>query len=153
MDTMTRYPLLFEFKDQLAVRDHLVEVVSKGRVLAVQEPKGWWFYGVNPGGLAESGGTSAEAFAAFRKVFSEVLQDIASSSTDVQAFKAEARDFFTSNRPVQADWETAVEAVRQGLLNLEELPRKSADSPVGVEVQVVGLSTLTLDRTPMALAA
>jgi hypothetical protein len=151
--TVASYPLLFQFKDQLAVPGHLVEVVARGRVLAMQETEGWWFYGVTPGSLAESGSTSAEAFAAFRKGFSEVLQDIASSVTNVQDFEAAAREFFTPNRPLQEDWETAVQAVRQGLLKFGDLPRQPADTPIGVEVRAIGRSTLTLDQTPMALAA
>jgi hypothetical protein len=152
---MTHYPLLFLFKDRLTVRDDLVEVTGRGRVLAVQEPEGWWLYGVTPGDLAESGGTSAEAVAAFRKTFSEVLQDIAASVVNFHEFEVEVRDFFTSNQAREHDWLAAVQAVRQGQVVLNDLPRLAADTPVSVEVRVIGRAAnrLTLDETPMALAA
>ena len=46
---MTKYPLLFTFRDKIEGRDFVAEVVAHGRVLAVEEQEGWWLYGVQPG--------------------------------------------------------------------------------------------------------
>lgn len=150
-----RYPLLFIFRDRLDVRGDLVEVTVKGRALAVQEAEGWWIYGVTPGDLAECGGTSTDAGAAFRKAFSEVLQDIASSVADISSFKVEVERFFTANEAREAEWRDAVQAVRKGDLNLNDLPREQAESPRGVDVQVIGKKKqpLTFDPGPIAVAA
>lgn len=151
---MTRYPLLFMFRDRLDVRGDLVEVTVRGRALAEQEPEGWWLYGVNPGDLAESGGTSTEAYAAFRKAFSEVLQDIAVSVKDLHAFKAEVHEFFTPNVVRQAQWDSAVKDVKAGRVTAE-LTRLPADSPRGVDVKVIGKAPqpMALDPQQMELAA
>lgn len=134
---MTSYPLLFTFRDVLDVRGDLVEVVFHGRMLAVAEPEGWWMYGVIPGDLAESGTTSAEAQATFRKAFSEVLLDIAASAADVANFREEIHRWFgETNEPAQQDWFAAVEDVRAGRV-AAELEREPADSPRRVEVDIV----------------
>lgn len=149
---MTRYPLLFMYRDRLAVLDHLVEVTVRGRALAVHEDEGWWIYGVAPGGLAESGATDTEVQAAFRKSFSEILQDMAASVASLDDFRLEVRDFFTANDAREAEWWTAVEDVRANRVT-SELERLPADTERGVEVRVIGEAPLGIDPQPLKMAA
>jgi hypothetical protein len=151
---MSKYPLLFTFGDRLDVRGSLVEVTVHGRVLAVQEPEGWWFNGVAPGDIAESGTTAGEAQAAFRKAFSEVLLDIAGSSPDVSTFREEVNTWFAAtNEPVEKDWLAAVEEVRAGRVDAD-LERKPADTPRWVEVNVIKRAPVPLHfDPPMEVAA
>src|SRR3990167_2856067 len=107
---MTKYPLLFTFRDKIEGRDFVAEVVAHGRVLAVEEQEGWWMYGVQPGDLAESGTTVQEAVAAFRKAFAEILLDIAASATDFSSLRDEIHRWFAAvNEPTAHEWREAVE--------------------------------------------
>ena len=107
---MTKYPLLFTFRDKIGGRDFVAEVVAHGRVLAVEEQEGWWLYGVQPGDLAESGTTAQEAVAAFRKTFTEILLDIATSVTDFSSLRDEVQRWFAAvNEPTEREWREAVE--------------------------------------------
>ena len=151
---MTKYPLLFTFRDKIEGRDFVAEVVAHGRVLAVEEQEGWWLYGVQPGDLAESGTTAQEAVAAFRKTFTEILLDIVTSVTDVSALRDEVQRWFAAvNEPTEREWREAVEEVRAGRVTAE-LQKESAESPRWVEVVLLkkAAQPLALDP-PMALAA
>ena len=151
---MTKYPLLFTFRDKIGGRDFVAEVVAHGRVLAVEEQEGWWLYGVQPGDLAESGTTAQEAVAAFRKTFTEILLDIVTSVTDVSALRDEVQRWFAAvNEPTEREWREAVEEVRAGRVTAE-LQKESAESPRWVEVVLLkkAAQPLALDP-PMALAA
>ena len=152
----TTYPLFFTFKDTLTVQGSLVQVETRGRALAVQDEKGWWFYGVNPGDVAQSGASSAEALAAFRKAFTEVLVAMARPATTPASFKREARRFLeTANAPNLKDWTAATEQVRAGKVKAD-LPVLSADTPPSIEVTVVGVKgspqPLTFDPQQPQLA-
>jgi hypothetical protein len=153
-DVMTKYPLLFTYRDKLDVRGSQVEVTVHGQVLAVHEAEGWWFYGVRPGDLAESGATSGEAQSAFRMAFSEVLLDIAASAPSTAAFRDEVHAWFDAvNQPVHEGWLAAVDEVRAGRVKAD-LEQKPADSPRWVEVQVLQHATEPIKfDPPLAVAA
>jgi hypothetical protein len=134
----TTYPLFFTFKDTLTVRGSLVQVETRGRVLAVQDEHGWWFYGVNPGDVAQSGANSTEALAAFRKSFTEILVALARDASSSATFTREATRFLeTANEPNLKDWIVATEEVRTGKVTAD-LPILSADTPTSIEVTVLG---------------
>jgi hypothetical protein len=150
---MTKYPLLFQFKDKVHGRGFEAEVTIAGRVLAVEETDGWWMYGVAPGGLAESGSTAPEAHATFRKAFSEILLDIAASTTDFRAFEAEVGRFFSeTNEPYQRDWDAAVEEVRAGRVTAE-MKRLPAETERFCRVTKVEKKTPALELDPPTLLA
>jgi hypothetical protein len=48
---------MFTFRDKVTSRGFIADVTTYGRLLAVHEDDGWWFCGVNPGGLASGGKT------------------------------------------------------------------------------------------------
>jgi hypothetical protein len=134
----TTYPLFFTFTDTLTVRGSLVQIETFGRALAVQEDEGWWFYGVNPGDVAQSGANSTEALAAFRKAFTEVLVTMAHSAASNAAFTRAAQRFLeTANQPNLKDWIAATEQVRLGKVTAE-LSVLSADTPPSIAVTVLG---------------
>jgi hypothetical protein len=154
---MTTYPLFFTFRDTLTVRGTLVEVVARGRALAVQDDEGWWFYGVNPGDVAQSGANSSEALAAFRKAFTEILHTLAISVTTTDHFKESAERFLeTTNEPNLKDWIRATEEVRAGRVSAA-LPIQDANTPPSIEVKILGKkgapAPLTVDSEPQLAKA
>lgn len=136
IQTGTRYPLLFTYRDTLFGTGFLVEVETKGRALGVDEPgDGVWIYGVNPGAIAASGDNLIEAHAAFRSAYRQVLVDTAASVNSYDEFKAAVEVFFNAT-DVDADaWSAAVDEVRAGHVTAP-LPREDAASPRGVSVSI-----------------
>lgn len=107
---MTRYPILFGFRDLIAGNGFVAGVGVNGRVLLVDEDDGYWMYGVNPGGLSAGGATAPEAQAEFRVIYRSVLFDIAAEATDFESFKSEVERFFSeTNEPTKAEWDEAVQ--------------------------------------------
>jgi len=152
---MANYPLLFTYKDRLLVADKFVEVTTRGRILAFQDPEDrqWWFYGVNPGAIAASGSLPAAAHADFRVTFKDVLADFASEAKKVEVFKAMAEAFFDQVAPeTDKEWWDAVQDVRSGRITLP-LERRAADEPRGIEVQVVASPNSSEFTTEPALEA
>lgn len=129
------YPLLFTYRGPVFGVGFVANVEARGQVLASIETDSTWFYGVNPGGLAADGVTFDEAHIAFRKALTSVLFDIALEVTSFQEFKSSVEQFFQeTNEPTFSEWETAVAEVRHGNLEMEGLPRESADSPPFITV-------------------
>jgi hypothetical protein len=140
MTTNPVYPLLCSFSENVVCSGFVAHVAASGRALAAQESDGWWFYGVNPGGLAAPGKTLREAHYAFREGFRKVLFDIASGVGDFKAFQAEVESFFKeADEATRNDWSAAVQAVRSGELSLADLPRASADELPTITVSLVKL--------------
>jgi hypothetical protein len=136
MRTMTRYPLLFGFRDLVAGNGYVAGVaISNGRALLVDEGDGFWMCGVNPGGLAAGGKGVGDAQSEFRAAFKSVLFDIAEEAPSFEAFRIEVEQFFLeTNKPTLLEWDEAVAEVRQGHTDASWLPRKSAESEMGVEI-------------------
>src|SRR5215210_8145215 len=127
---MTRYPLLFGFRDLIAGNGYIAGVaLSNGRAVLVDEGDGFWMYGVNPGGLAAGGESLGRAQSEFRSAYKSGLFDIAAEAQSFEAFKAEVERFFReTNNPTLVEWDEAVAEVRQGRTEADWLPKKSADS-------------------------
>lgn len=133
---MTRYPLLFGFRDLVAGNGYVAGVaISNGRALLVDEGDGFWMYGVNPGGLAAGGKDLGEAQSEFRTAFKSVLFDIAAEAQTFETFRTEVERFFReTNDPTLLEWNEAVAEVRLGHTDADWLPKKSAESTPDVEV-------------------
>jgi len=132
------YPLIFTYRDLVEGMGFLAEVVAEGRVLAVTEgPDSYWMFGVNPGGLAEGAKSTAETQRLFREAYRAVLFDLIAESKDFAEFKAKAESFFReTNEAVEAEWKTAVTAIRQGKVKVDTtgVPKKPAETPVSFTV-------------------
>jgi hypothetical protein len=133
---MTRYPLLFGFRDLIAGNGFVAGVAVNGRALLVDEGDGFWMYGVNPGGLAGGGANHSEAQAEFRQGYRSVLFDIAAEAADFGSFRQQALRFFEeTNEPTRQEWEEALAEVRKGEVVADWLPTKKAESSgLGMEV-------------------
>lgn len=117
------YPLLYTFQDIVIGSGFIAEVCIKGRATAVEEKGdtgadvGWWFNGVEPGGLARGGQSLNEAYFAFRGALKEILVELAYRSVDFEEFQAYVERFAHEvNRPEESDWREALQAVRSGEL-------------------------------------
>lgn len=132
---MTHYPLLLGFRDLIAGNGFVAGVDLSGRALLVDEGDGFWMYGVNPGGIAAGGGTAGEAQSEFRLVYRSVLFDIAAEAKDYVDFEREVKSFVSAtNKPTEAEWDEAVSEVRQGKVDADWLPKRRAESKIGVQV-------------------
>jgi hypothetical protein len=151
METPTRLPLLFSYRDTLFGPGMLIEVrVQNGRALYVEEADGGWLYGVNPGGMAAAGASLQEAHQAFRETFSKVLVDLILDTKSAQEFRAAVDQFVReTNDAYAADWHAAVAAVRAMATNSTGLPKAPAESPLTVEVVVRQHAQVT-DNVPQS---
>lgn len=142
---MTKYPVLFTFRDKISGTRFLAEVVTEGRLLVVNEGDGWWMYGIEPGGLAEGGKTPADALIALRQSYREVIFDIASEVKTFKEFKTQVEKFFAQKcADLEPDWQSAVQEVRNGTVTSEGLEVRNkpiekmpAESKRGVKVRLL----------------
>ena len=129
------YPLLFGFSDLIAGNGFFASVALQGRALLVNEGDGFWMYGVNPGGVAGGGITHGEAQAQFRQSYRSVLFDMAAMTPDFEQFELRVKEFYSeTNELTLQEWDAAVAEVRKGNIEADWLPKRAADSRVGVEV-------------------
>ena len=135
---MTHYPLLFGFRDLVAGNGFVAGVDLSGRALLVNEGDGFWMYGVNPGGIAAGGGTAGEAHSQFRSAYRSVLFDIAAEAVDYAEFEREVTSFVeATNQPTAAEWDEAVLEVRRGKVDADWLPKRKAESRIGVQISLL----------------
>ena len=141
-DAQTRaYPLIYTFSDVVTGTGFLARVTVRGRSLVVDEAAdGWWFYGVEPGGLAECGQTFNEAYLAFRQAYTEVLLEFAAEAHDWDEFtNALARFAKAVNEPKADQWRVAVEAIRKGLFvpeaPFDSFKRAVAETKCGYDLE------------------
>lgn len=135
---MTHYPLLFGFGDLIAGNGFVAGVDLRGRALLVDEGDGFWMYGVNPGGVAAGGATPAEAQSEFRAAYKSVLFDIAAEAETFQDFERQVKEFVSDrNEPTFREWEAAVTEVRHGRVDADWLPKRKAESKIGVDVSLL----------------
>jgi hypothetical protein len=112
---MERYSLLFTFKEVIYGKGFLALVVARGRALMAQEYDKWWLYGVQPGGMADSGQEIFEAQLNFRAAFKNILLDFAAESENFKEFEKAAKGFFnTIDAEDEKEWIKAREAIRSG---------------------------------------
>jgi hypothetical protein len=149
---MADYPIVFTFNDAVAGNGFLAGVTLSGRAVLTKENGSWWAYGVRPAALAASGETALGAYLEFRKSFTAVLFDTASFSGTFEAFKAEVERFFHERDEAEEQrWQTAGDAIRNGLVELEppfdKMPRVAPD------VRPVSISVERLDRPEAVFTA
>lgn len=111
---MDAYPLLFTFQDMVSGKGFVAGVIAKGRGICELEEDGkWWFYGVEPGGVADSGDSPGAALFNFRNTFRSVLFDLAEGSDNFEAFSATVQSFFHEVDEVDGQrWRESAEALR-----------------------------------------
>ena len=112
-------PLFFQFRDRVEGNGFIANVVSRGRVLIVQEEENVvWMYGVQPGGMDDGGESWTDAYVNFRNTYRGILYDILESSKDVSDFRKKVNEFIWNTcGPVEIDWEDAVKDVKKGKIN------------------------------------
>jgi hypothetical protein len=138
----TKLPLLFNFRECLFGDGIVVEVtVKNGRALSIQEPDGYWMYGVNPGAMAATGETAEAAREAFRGMFSSILKEYAVEAPSLDAFQKMVGAFFTdTNTGYEREWRAAVDVVRRENINIEGLKKTSADSKAIITIAMKQLA-------------
>ncbi len=123
-------PLIFGFNDLVMGRGFVAEVNTDGRGALALEGGEWWMSGVNPGGVAASGATEAEALANFRNAYRLVLKDSAMLANSFEDFSRDVQGIFASTTLGMIDgWKAAALAVRgDGAAGpLTDLPHRPSD--------------------------
>jgi hypothetical protein len=150
---MTAYPLIYGLHQLVAGKGFVAAVDVRGRTLLKREEDAWWLYGVEPGGIAESGATEMEAYQNFRESLREILCDSAALATrGFKSFQADVQAITSQRNAVwEAEWEAARQAIRSGNLKpegevLAALPRHTSE--VRTETSVVLLTGQGRTITP-----
>jgi hypothetical protein len=143
---MNEYPLFLTLTELISGNGFIAAISAMGRGLIVKEGEEgdnrWWFYGVQPGGLAESGVTPDEARLRFVQALRNFFADMASRATSYEAFAEEAKAFFCEIDTTDDErWKSAVELLRSGVQPdspFSEMPRKQAETECAFATLKVG---------------
>jgi hypothetical protein len=106
--------------------------------------------GVNPGGVAASGATEAEALANFRNAYRLVLKDSAMLANSFEDFSRDVKAIFASTTSELIDgWKAAAVPIHEGAAAgpLQDLPRRPSDG-VSFAVTVARLVVETAQPRP-----
>lgn len=146
---MQRLPIYFSQTFYLEGRDgdsgarnFMVKVLIEGRCVLAQElPEEmgarWWFYGVNPGGIAGSGATADEARFDFYDRVQSILVDLAGESQSFEEFKESVEAFVSeASEPELQDWLKAREEVRAGRADAVGYRRVTTDEAPRCSVEL-----------------
>ncbi len=123
-------PLIFDFNDLVMGRGFVAEVNTHGRGVLALEAGEWWMSGVNPGGVAASGATGAEALANFRNAYRLVLNDSAMMASSLEDFSRDVQGIFASTTSELVDgWTAATVVVQESPVAapVKDLPRRPTE--------------------------
>jgi hypothetical protein len=133
------YPIIFTLPDLVYGDGFVAGVVTRGRLVMEQDGEDWWCYGVQPGALAASGTTPAEAYTAFRTALSSVYYDYATEARGIKNYRTTVEAFFNQiDESERARWDVAVEVFRKGKAldaPFNEMPKVPADTENFVKVE------------------
>jgi hypothetical protein len=133
-----RYPLFFTHGGLVAGRGFIAHVELHGRCVLDDADGEVWFFGVNPGGLAEGASTQGEAQAAFLNGIRDIVSSLAAEAPDFERFSESVHRFvFDVNRPYERIWLEAVAAVRSGSVPAEGYRKVEAGREPTVSVELV----------------
>ncbi len=134
-------PLLFSFQFLIPGQGFVACVELSGKVLRDEEslPGECWLYGAEPGGFAGGGQDWAAASLDFKEASHLILLDLAAEAENIGAFRSRVEAFFRQrDEVVPADWEEALQEVRERGLQLTDLPATDVGKcPPRVEVREV----------------
>ena len=138
---MNKLPLLFLFNNTVQGNGFQAHVTAQGRALVergAEEEGEVWVTGVQPGGIAEGATDEQQAYKKFRRLYQDVLLDVADEAEDFEVFTVRVQDFFKEICTTsEALWWEAVQHVREEGYAEESLKKKPAGTPVGVTVERV----------------
>lgn len=93
----------------------MAKIAVQGTALLAHEDGEWVMYGVQPGGISDTGSTPQETHASFRQSFKEVLFDLVEEARDLDDLRRLVERFaYQVNGEQQTEWEAARTAVRAG---------------------------------------
>ncbi len=125
-----KLPLLFSFQFLVPGQGFVAYVELAGKVLRDEEsiPGECWLYGADPGGFCGGGPDWPAASLDFQNAAYLILLDIAAEAPDLKAFRAIAKEAFGKpDQAAMADWDKALEVVRDRGMQLGDLPARHAD--------------------------
>jgi len=133
------YPLVFRREDYIPGTGFISLIRSQGRLLLVQEPEGFWVYGVAPCAISACGTTRAEALLRFQQTYVAIMCDYARAARNGDEFEVEVRKFFYQPADEDSDaWEAARQQVRDGSRALEGMKTaNAADYPPSIQVDSI----------------
>ena len=146
------YPMIFTIRELVSSQNFMAGITASGRALMVKEGDGaWWLYGVEPGGIAETGVSPQEAYLRFVEAFKAILSDIATGVAEFEKFQESVKHFFhEADESEGMRWQQALDAIRSGTLvpgqPFSSLPKQPADTPRFVSVERLSPSSFSAVR-------
>lgn len=127
---MTKFPIVFQFRDFVAGNGFVAHVLTDGRALLVVEPDGdHCVFGVQPGALAGVATDASTALNEFKSRYISVLFDMAGEASTFDDFKRGVEEFFAAILPEgDEEWRAALDEVRRSNTSLDELPTVRAEA-------------------------
>jgi hypothetical protein len=145
----TVWPLCFRYTSPIIGRRFVSHIDICGRLIAAPELDGTWLYGVNPGALAASGKTLADAYSEMRDTLTTTFVTFAQEASSFEDFKASVETYFNATDDDLADWEAAVEQIRSGHAPVPQGLRRCPDPEVSVKVTLRAYEQLTPADNPV----
>ena len=141
---MNVWPLVFSYRGVIRGAGFTARIHAVSRVLAEEQEDGSiWLNGAEPGGVAIGGDDFDSAHVKLKAMFNDIVWDTAEEAVDLDGFREAMDRFFRDvDRPVNAQWQTAWMANRQGDLDCElvEMLKRFTGQETATLLDIVPLS-------------
>lgn len=138
---MTRYPIVFTYRELIVGNGFVATVESTGRCLMEDfGDSDVWVSGVHPSGFSAGADNQQSASEAFQREHRVALLDMADDAPDFDSFQAMVRDFHAQKSEIgEMEWWEAVHQVRAGIITSDWLQKVSANTEPTLRVRCISL--------------
>ena len=139
---MTRYPIVFTYRELIVGNGFVATVESTGRCLMEDfGDSDVWVTGVHPSGFSAGADNQQSASEAFQREHRVALLDMAHDAPDFDSFQAMVRDFHAQKSEIgEMEWWKAVHQVRAGKIASDWLQKVSANTEPTLRVRCISLN-------------
>ena len=138
---MTRYPIVYTYRDLIAGNGFVATVETTGRCLMEDFGENdVWVTGVHPSGFSAGADNQQSASEAFQREHRVALLDMAHDAPDFDSFRVMVHDFHAQKSEIgEMEWWEAVRQVRAGTITSDWLQKVSADTAPTLGVRYISL--------------
>ena len=138
---MTRYPIVYTYREVIVGNGYVAAVETTGRCLMEDfGNEDVWVTGVLPSGFSAGADDQQAAAEAFQREHRVALLDMVHEAPDFESFRTMVHEFHAQKSVIgQKEWWEAVAQVRAGEITSEWLEKVSADTEPKLKVQCISL--------------